>query len=174
MVQEQDDLISQILRYSREEEVPAEGKSDYQSSLRALGNALDAENAGNVTVIEVAEGFIARYETAGRFTYRIYDRRELLAADEAAGAERGNEKRSPYGNLFRALGSEWDRMATSNILIEQVGGTYIVTYLRPDPTAAVFIRKQYAMITPEVVQQALKKAGARRAPEPPKRWPFRR
>ena len=174
MVREQDDLVSHILRNSEEESTSAVGQSTYQSSLRALGNALDAENAGNVTVIEVVDGYIARFEIGGRFDYRAFDRHQVLAADKAASAERGSAKRSPYGDLFRVMGRGWDRMAAINILIEEVGGTFIVTYLHPDPSAAVFMRKRYAVITPEIASQALGRAGARRSPEPPKGWLFRR
>jgi hypothetical protein len=115
----------------------------YQSNLRKLGAWLDAVEAISVNVLELVEGFAARYQQADVdmvIMQRFFTHRELLALRWGDHQLRRRFRRQRglaqepggYQDLFRALGFALDDKSASFIQLDERDNELLVTYLAPD------------------------------------------
>jgi hypothetical protein len=115
----------------------------YQESLRKLGAWLDAVRAVRVNILELVEGFAARYQQADVdvvIMQRFFTHHDVLALRwgdhrlrQRIRRQRGLARESGgYQDLFRALGFVLDEKSASLIQLDERDNDLIVTYLTPD------------------------------------------
>lgn len=121
--------------------------SSYQERLRAIGAYLDEYGVSQVSVIEANGGFLLRaaLPPSGErgalleFAYEdLADRHALLSRRRGRGvmaaakprrlSDRYRALEAMYQDLFRALGWELDDSSAHNLLVDEVGSDFLVTY----------------------------------------------
>ena len=150
----------------------------YERALRAIGRHLDAEPAYNVSILEVDDGFVVRYQptlhdsscrsmhfgksmledltvfqTASRGLIRRSDRHEGMWATFPDG----------HQDFFRALGFILDCEAARGLTLDELDEHVRISFVRPDPDDALCTQKcEMTFREPDiraVVQIARKRRG---------------
>jgi hypothetical protein len=129
----------------------------YQGNLRKLGAWLDAVDATRINILELADGFAARYQRPDVdvvIMQRFFTRAEVLALRwgdlklrRHFRRERGlAQEPGGYQDLFRALGFDLDEKAAALIQLDERDSILQVSYLAPatgDGAAPVQVRDVY-------------------------------
>ena len=157
----------------------------YQRVLRTVGAYLDEYAKSQVSLLETKDGFALRTNSSGNdsvsdlheFAYEdLVNRNSLLTRRRGRGAmaaarpqNRHSGVRSlqvMYQDLLRALGWELDSSSAYNVLVEEVNGSLLVSYIALNsPTDPVWSKRSATLGVPEL-ESMLKEAYARRQPPP--------
>ena len=161
------------------------GRISYQWTLRQIGAFLDSRSGRRMTLIEVPDGFVLRYQTRDDAEVRVvhFPRRQLVARDVqqermrlqqdgkrrrlSAGAPSPSPEPHPgsYQDFLRALGHELDLTSIYDLALDELDGSLIVTYLYVDPRHAFVPVKKFVTLEREQRGQILHDAYARREGE---------
>jgi hypothetical protein len=124
----------------------------YQNSLRSIGAYIDGEARSNVRVLELLDGFLVISQGTGDGTgagAKVFTHRELQTAGVGPGArkgrlfKKGDSSRSPYQNLFRALGYLLETERAFLIVVDESADGLLVTYQHHDPLAGFMLHKRH-------------------------------
>lgn len=157
----------------------------YQRVLRTVGAYLDEFAASHVSVIETRDGIALRTDRPGNGTVSsvlefqyddLIDRNSLLTRRRGRGAMAAAKPQrlysghhtldAMYQDLFRALGWELDLSSAYNILVEELNGSLLVSYIAlRSPTDPVWMKRSATLGVPEL-ETMLKDAYGRRQPPP--------
>lgn len=157
----------------------------YQRILRTVGAYLDEYAASHVSLIETKDGFALRTDPPGNgsvsdvleFAYQdLVNRNSLLTRRRGRGAMAAARPQyrhsgvksfeAMYQDLFRALGWELDFSSAYNVLVEEVNGNLLVSYIALNsPNDPVWTKRSATLGVPEL-DTMLKEAHARRQPPP--------
>jgi hypothetical protein len=155
----------------------------YQAMLRTVGAYLDEYVASEVSLVETPDSFAIRLSRPHDGTQLVelhyedlVDRTSSLSRRRGRGALRTI---SPhvltqglarlevyYQDLLRALGWELDDSSGYNVLLEEVEGAFLVTYMSLDPNSGYLWRKRSAKLGVPELEVVLKDAYGRRQPPP--------
>lgn len=150
---------------------PLQDRVPYQTTLRVLGSFLDEERARRINLMEVADGFAARYQhdrdnpdsILARFTFPEISKLERDLAGRRRGRfNRSGSTQSAYENILRALGYELDDAGAYSILVDEIDEGMVVTYQYLKPTEGFNARKRMVIMGAEAMQSVLDAAHARR------------
>ena len=126
-----------------------EGSVAYELALRVIGRHLDAEPAYHVSILEVHDGFVVRYQSTQQWsearTVQFAKSRleDLFVFHSAARGcppkpdrHAGLRSKFPTGHqeFMRALGSELDLDGASSLTLDELPEEVRVSYLRADPS----------------------------------------
>jgi hypothetical protein len=142
----------------------------YQRMLRTVGAYLDEYAATQISLIETKDGFALRTArprngmapTLLEFAYDdLVDRNSLLTRRRGRGAMAAAQPRrlhsghlsldAMYQDLLRALGWELDDSSAYNVLLEEVDGSFFVTYVAlHSPNDPVWTKRSARLGIPEL------------------------
>jgi hypothetical protein len=149
----------------------SEQRIPYQSVLRALGADLDACSATQVTLVELADSFLARYllpdastqvETAHWPIVLLLHRSDELRHKRARLRRGHSSDQEQYQDLFRALGYELDQVPAYSLTLDELEDRLLVTYLYHDPQQGYVLLKRLVILGDEDRRQLLRAAQGRR------------
>lgn len=153
----------------------------YQWTLRQIGAYLDEHDAHLVTLVEVPEGFMVRFQRspANHYEAVTFARHELVSLDVQQEEQRLKLQREPaagdpaaslpppqkpggYQDFYRALGYELDQTLVYAIAVDELQFGVVITYLFVDPRHTFVPEKKMVFLKPEDKQTILDDAYARR------------
>jgi hypothetical protein len=150
------------------EEDEAEALS-YQVALRAVGGWLDSQRgATGIRIVELTDGLLVQYgstdasESARSRTFSFDEIWDLN--DEQKRRKRSRNRPESYQNVLRALGHELDEADGRSMLLEQVDGDLMLTYLYPHYVGGFALVKQFSSLTPETQLELVRSSQQRRTP----------
>jgi hypothetical protein len=154
-------------------ETPVSGqRTPYQPLLRALGAELDARSATQVTVVELSDGFLARFlrahalitaEVAEWPLSWLMQRSEELRHTRARFRGRQRPAQSQYQDLFRAVGYELDQVPAYSLALDELEDRLLLTYLHHNPHSGYVLLKRLVVLGEDERRQLLLAAQGRRA-----------
>jgi hypothetical protein len=153
-------------------------RTPYQLTLRRLGAYLDVHGLTHVHVMEGPSGFHIHYHEPESHLAReellcIDDLVSLEAAQVGHQGRRGVSRhwrsplvpsRAPYEDVFRALGYELEQARANSILLVEVDGSFLLTYIHLDAARGFIFRKHHTVVDAAEQVTLLRAAVARRAP----------
>ncbi|HEX6506799.1 MAG TPA: hypothetical protein VF221_04130, partial [Chloroflexota bacterium] len=150
---------------SGSEERRREERLSYQTILRTIGAWLDSRNAANANVIEAPSAFVVRYvlgDDPRNLQEHILSGRELRELEAAMREHRMIQRNGRYQDLWRALGFEIDEREGTNLLLDQVEESLLVSYLYQKPETGLSWNKYASLLGQEDQAVMLRRAYARR------------
>jgi hypothetical protein len=159
-------------------EPQASGKTPYQRLLRSIGAYLDNQAASQVYVLETDDGFVVRYIVAQRpfdLTSVYLRMDDVVAIDlryqgrRAEGDTADEARPGRYQDLLRAIGYELEHADARHVVLDEVDGTFTLTYHYGASTRAV-LHKHRTTITPAEAEELFRRARARRRAPAHRGW----
>lgn len=152
------------------DEEPDRTAIPYQNLLRSIGAHLDEQGATQIGVLETEDGVLVRYQPRD-YPAQVVSRRfgvdDAMLWDRRRRHHRLETSSTPaaggcYQDILRALGHELEHADARQMSLEELGGTYTLTYYAPNREGEPAIRKHQNTIGPAETQQILRRARARR------------
>lgn len=159
-------------------EPQASGKTPYQRLLRSIGAYLDNQGASQVYVLETDDGFVVRYIVTHQ-PFRVMSVHlrvdDVVAIDcrhqgrRAEGDPKQDQNPGRYQDLLRAIGYELEHADARHVVLDEVDGTFTLTYHYSSSARAV-MHKHRATITPAEAEELFRRARARRRASVQRGW----
>ena len=146
----------------------------YQATLRAIGARLDGMRVCRINLLEVADGFMIRYQESqddSQLSLLHCEHRELLSLSTELEHKRKrkgfsfSQKESSVGtyeNVLRALGFELDQAEAYSLLIDELDDGMVVTYQYLRPSEDFQARKRMVILGAEAMAAVIEDAKSRR------------
>ncbi len=147
----------------------------YQATLRAIGAHMDDIDASRINLLEVADGFMVRYEgkgTDGELAVVHLRHTDLLSLTHELERKRkrrpfslfqaNQEPGGSYENILRALGFELDQAEAYSLLIDELDDGMIVTYQYLRPSEGFQARKRMVILGTDAMEAVIESAKDRR------------
>jgi hypothetical protein len=146
-------------------EPSAKRKMSYQNCLRAVGAWLDSRDARSVNLIEAPAGFVVRYlsgEDPAGLREHVLSHAEIRDLEAEMRARRAVRPNGRYGDFWRALGYEIDERGGVNLLLDEIEGNLLVSYLYQRPDTGLSWNKHASVLNDDDRTKILRRAYARR------------
>jgi hypothetical protein len=155
-----------------QDQVPRD-RPPYQLLLRSLGAVLDADPPRRFSLIEVEDGFEIVLEQEGGRLQRDHvtrDKLKRILEDPNEAPKRPSRRdhstwstgASTRQDSLRALGYELDDVEATNIMLDDLGDSVLLTYSFVDPAQGYIWQKRMLVLKPEQMAEIVETARGRR------------